>query len=94
MGSRVAKKWWEQDIFDLEGMRTASQEAERTDRGGKDGQYRDGDGITRWEDTVEIFILGTYPNAPLAYALGLELQPSIMSMIMGHRYRLEREREM
>ena len=28
-GSRVAKRWWGQDILDLEGMRTAAWEAER-----------------------------------------------------------------
>ena len=31
-GSRVAKRWWEQDGLDLEGMQTAVQEAERKDR--------------------------------------------------------------
>ena len=31
LGSRVAKQWWDQDGLDLEGIRTADQEAERAD---------------------------------------------------------------
>ena len=30
-GTRVARKWWEQEDLDLEGMRTASREAEQTE---------------------------------------------------------------
>ena len=29
-GSRVANRWWEQDVFDLEGMWMAAWEAEKT----------------------------------------------------------------
>ena len=32
-GSRVTKQWWDQDGLDVEGMRTATQEAERTEGG-------------------------------------------------------------
>ena len=32
-GSKVAKKWLDQDVLDVEGMRTASWEAERTEEG-------------------------------------------------------------
>ena len=32
-GSRMAKRWWEQDGLDLEGMWTAAWEAERTEGG-------------------------------------------------------------
>ena len=46
--------------------------------GGGGGVYGwDGDGerqIIRWEDTVANIIVGTDPNAPLAYAPGLDLQ--------------------
>ena len=31
-GSRVAKRWWEKDILDLERMWTAAQEAEQMKR--------------------------------------------------------------
>ena len=30
-GTRVVMKWWEQEDLDLEGMRTASREAEQTE---------------------------------------------------------------
>ena len=30
-GSRVTKRWWDQDRLDMEGRRTASWEAERTE---------------------------------------------------------------
>ena len=30
-GSKVAKKWLDQDVLDVDGMRTASWEAERTE---------------------------------------------------------------
>ena len=30
-GPRVTMRWWEQEGLDLEGMRTESQEAERTE---------------------------------------------------------------
>ena len=29
LGLRLAKRWWEQDGIDLEGVRTAAREAER-----------------------------------------------------------------
>ena len=70
-----------------------------TDKGGRgDGRdgdgdgYGYGDGLTRWEDTVANGILGTEPNDTLAYDPGLELHHPIMSMIGGHRGRLDRER--
>ena len=40
--------------------------------------------LVRWEYIVANVILGTEPNAPLAYAKGLELHHPIMSMIEGH----------
>ena len=56
--------------------------------GRRDG--RDGYGLLiRWEDTVSNLILGTEPNAPLDYAQGLELHCLTMSMIRGHRGRLD-----
>ena len=39
-GSRVTKRWWEQDILDMEAMRTAAQEAERME-GGKETDSMD-----------------------------------------------------
>ena len=30
-GPRVSKRWWEHDMVDVEGMRMAAQEAERTE---------------------------------------------------------------
>ena len=44
----------------------------------KDG---DGDRLNLWEDNVANATLGTEPNAPLAYALGLEHHHPIMSML-------------
>ena len=35
MGSRVYNRWWEQDGLDVEGIRTAAREVERTE-GGED----------------------------------------------------------
>ena len=60
-----------------------------TNRGGR-GYGRDGggDGINRWEDTVANVILGKDPNAPLDYALGLELHHPIMNMLGGYGGRL------
>ena len=34
-GSRVTNQWWDQDGLDVEGMRTADWEAERTEREGE-----------------------------------------------------------
>ena len=36
-GSRVAYRWWEQEGFDLEGIRTAAREAEQDE--GEGGAY-------------------------------------------------------
>ena len=36
--------------------------------GGGDRQDEERDGVNWWEDNVENIILGTYPNAPLAYS--------------------------
>ena len=60
--------------------------------GGGEGEGRDGDRdrqLIRWEDTVANVILGMEPNAPLAYATGLELHHPIMSMLGGHGGRLD-----
>ena len=48
--------------------------------------------IIRWDYTVSYIILGTEHNAPLAFAPGLELHHSIISMLGEHRDRLEIER--
>ena len=54
-------------------------------RGGGDGQYGDRDGrLIRWEDTVANVVLDTEPNAPLAYAPGLELHRPIIIMLEGN----------
>ena len=49
-GWSVAKRWWEQDGLDLEGMQTEDQEAEQTERGESYGlfRYQDGDGLDQW----------------------------------------------
>ena len=57
-------------------------------RGGEDEEEGNGDGLNRWEDTVENVILGTEPNAPIAYAPVLELHQAIMIMLVGNRGRL------
>ena len=60
--------------------------------GGGDGQDSNVYGqIIRWDYTVANVILGTEPNATLAYAPGLEPHQLIMSKIGGHGGRLERE---
>ena len=87
----MAKRWWEQDGLDLEGMRTAAREAEQTEGGGGDGW--DEDGLNRWEDNVAYVTLGTEPNAPLAYALEMELHHPTISKLGEPGGRLERERE-
>ena len=57
--------------------------------GGEDGRDGDKDGqLIRWECNVANVILGMEPNAPLAYALVLELCHPIMSMLGGHGCRL------
>ena len=48
--------------------------------------------LVRWEYIVANVILGTEPNAPLAYTPGLELHHPIMSILGCHGGRLERER--
>ena len=49
------------------------------------GRNGDGDGqMIRWEYTVANVILGTEPNAPLAYAPVLELHHPIMNMLGAH----------
>ena len=64
-----------------------------TDRGGGGyGWDRNGCGpIIRWDYTVANVILGTKPNATLDFSPGLESQHPIMSMLGGHRGRLDRE---
>ena len=59
--------------------------------GDRQDEYRDTQ-IMRWEDTLANVILGTEPNSTLDYDLGLQLHHPIMSMLGGHRGRLERER--
>ena len=52
-GSRVAKRWWEKDILDLERMWTAAQEAEQMDGEEETDGMEGGYGLNRWEDNVE-----------------------------------------
>ena len=42
-GTRVSRRWWDQEVVYVEGMRTAAQEAERSEGGGGDRWYGDGD---------------------------------------------------
>ena len=58
--------------------------------GGEGGRYRNGDryGLSRWEDNVAHLTLGTEPNSPLDYALGLEHHHMITSMFGEHGGRL------
>ena len=67
--------------------------------GGADGgsQERDGTQTTMndqlsEEDTVVTTTLGTEPNAPLAYDLGLELHQPIMNKLGENRGQCERDR--
>ena len=54
------------------------------------GRNGDGDGqMIRWEYTVANVILGTEPNAPLAYAPGSELHNPIISILGGYGGRLD-----
>ena len=46
-GPRMSKRWWEQDGVNVEGVRTADWEAERTDGVGGDGQDGYGDGLNQ-----------------------------------------------
>ena len=70
----------------LGGDADSSWEVERTERGGEKGREIDGDGygLNWWEDNVVNIILGTEPNAPLAYAPGLELHYPIISTLGVH----------
>ena len=65
----------------MEGMQTVAWEAERTEGGGGYGWGGDGYRIIQWEDNVSNLTLGTEPNAPLAYAPGLEHHHPIMSTL-------------
>ena len=62
--------------------------------GGTDGQDRDGDVLSWWEDNVENITLRTEHNAPLAYDLVLEHHHPIMSTLGDPRGQLERERKL
>ena len=55
-GSWVAKRWWQQDGLDLEGMRMTDQEVERADGGGGDRWDSERYGLTMWEDAVSKLI--------------------------------------
>ena len=55
--------------------------------GGGDGRDGRVDGLNLWEDNLENIILWTEPNAPLDYALVLELYHHIMSTLGGHKGR-------
>ena len=57
----------------------------RTDRGGGG----DRDRLSRLEDNVAHVTLGTDPNAPLAYAMGLEIHHPIMSTLRDPGFGLE-----
>ena len=46
-----------------------------------------------WEGTLANVILGTDPNAPLAYAPGLTLYHPNMNILEGYRERLERDKD-
>ena len=61
--------------------------------GGGDGWDGYKDRLSRWEDNVAHVNLGTEPNAPLVYALALELPHTIMSKVGEHEEQLERKRE-
>ena len=69
-------------------MQKAAREAEQTEGGGGGRRYGDGR-LIKWEDTAENITLGTEPNAPLAYAPGLELHHPIMSTLGAHGVQLE-----
>ena len=60
--------------------------------GGGDGCDSHGDRLNRWEDIVANIILGTEPNASLAYAPVLELRHPTMSMVGLHGGQLYRDR--
>ena len=60
--------------------------------GGGDGWVGDGERLSRWEDNVANLTVGTEPNAPLAYAPGLEHHHPIISTLGEPGGRLERER--
>ena len=49
--------------------------------------------LIRWQYTVANEILGMEPNNPLAYAPRFELHNPIMSIIGGHRGRIDREND-
>ena len=72
LGSRVTKRWWDQEGLYVERIRMASQEEDQTEGEGRDGRDRDGDRLSQWEDNAAKVFLGTEPNAPLYYAMGLE----------------------
>ena len=59
----------------------ASQEEDQTEGEGRDGRDRDGDRLSQWEDNAAKVFLGTEPNAPLYYAMGLEHYQPIMSTL-------------
>ena len=91
LGPRVSMRWWEQEGLDVEGMRTEYWESEQTEGGGGDG--RDGNEdrqISSYDYTMANVILGTDPNAPLAYDPELEPHHPIVSMLGGHVGWLER----
>ena len=65
-----------------------------TERGGEwYGQDGDGDWLNQWEDNLENITSGMDPNAPLAYALGLEHRHPISSTLGDTGSQLDRERE-
>ena len=47
-GSRVSKRWWDQDRLDLEGMRTEDWEAELREGVGRDRLDGDVYGLNCW----------------------------------------------
>ena len=67
-------------------MWTAAHEAEHTERAeDRYGTETKKDDQLSGDDTVVTITLGTETNAPLAYALGLELHHPIMSKLGEHR---------
>ena len=63
-----------------------------TDKGGLLGlQGEDGHRLSWWEDDLKNLTLGTDPNAPIAYDLGLEHHHPIISTLEEPGCQFERE---
>ena len=86
-GSSVKNQCWEHDGLDVQSMQTAEPEAEQTER----EKRRKG---RRWTkstgEKLARVTLGTYPNAPITYAMGLEHHHLIMITLKDTRGRFYR----